>query len=81
MTYLWLADAVRTLTVGGNDIFGFQLWKIDISNMPLIYYAPLRIYKRGARRQTRKYTNLSNPMRDKIPRGDDYKLFDYSSSS
>jgi hypothetical protein len=89
MVYMWLASAVQTLTVGGNDVFGFPRWAIDISSFPPIYFSPLRSYRGGATRRARKaraggrsrkntmavYETLANPQRDMIPRGVDYALF------
>lgn len=81
VVYMWLTDAVRTLTVGSNDMFGFQKWYIDITNMPLVYYTPLKVYGGGHTRnrsKTRKqniYEKLYNPKRDIIPRSVDFELF------
>lgn len=80
MVYLWLSDAVRALTVDGNDIFGFQLWKIDIKNMPLVYYAPIKVYGGGKRGKTRRRKDketfiLEHPVRDMIPRSIDFEIF------
>jgi hypothetical protein len=77
MVYMWLADAVKTLTVNGNDIFGFQLWKIDIHNMPLIYYTERKVYMGGGKRKQtrRKKIGLEHPIRDMIPRSEDYEIF------
>lgn len=83
MVYMWLADAVCTLTINGNDIFGFQLWKIDIRNMPLIYYFERNVYKGGGkqkktRRKKDKHEHefeFEHPIRDMIPRSEDYEIF------
>jgi hypothetical protein len=74
MVYVWLNDALRTITVGNNDIFGFQVWQIDIRNMPLIYYTPKKVYKSGGKRTITFKRKVY--IRDVIPRSEDFTIFE-----
>lgn len=48
MVYMWLHNVMHILIKNDADIFGFQLWEMDVRNMPFVNYDIKRLYSNGS---------------------------------